>query len=263
MARVYPVSQTGNAMPSSRPDRTVTRLPAYDYRQPGAYFVTICTREKRPHFGRVAGDRVQLSAAGRIAWACWQSIPDRFPHAIPDAFVAMPDHVHGILVITEMPQTRRDTACRVLHSDRAPSSVDTPGHPYSDRAPSSADTAGHPYSDRAPSSVDTAGHLHSDRAPSSADTADHPYSDRAPSSVDTACRVPTEGDGSESFARPIAGSLSTIVRSYKSAVTRLARAGGHADFGWQGRFYERIVRSRRELANVRRYIDENPSRWRG
>jgi hypothetical protein len=60
---------------------------------------------------------------------------------------------------------------------------------------------------------------------------------------------------------PNPGSISTIVRSYKSAVTQWARRNGCPDFAWQPRFYDRIVRNRRALRRIRRYIVANPTRW--
>lgn len=57
------------------------------------------------------------------------------------------------------------------------------------------------------------------------------------------------------------GSLSKIVQAYKAAVTRLARMEGFRDFAWQPRFYDHIVRDRRALQNIRRYIRENPQKW--
>lgn len=57
------------------------------------------------------------------------------------------------------------------------------------------------------------------------------------------------------------GSVPVIVRAYKSAVTRRVRRLGIAAFAWQARYHDRVIRSERELANVRRYIEQNPLRW--
>ena len=65
------------------------------------------------------------------------------------------------------------------------------------------------------------------------------------------------------FGGAIAGSLSTIMRQFKSMVTkrinRLRDTPG-ADV-WQRNFYERIVRNRTELNRIRRYIRQNPAEW--
>jgi len=60
---------------------------------------------------------------------------------------------------------------------------------------------------------------------------------------------------------PKPGSISTIIRSYKSAVTRWAGQNGYESFSWQARFYDRIIRDQQALAVVRAYILENPSKW--
>jgi REP element-mobilizing transposase RayT len=44
---------------------------------------------------------MQRNEWGQIAWDCWQAIPDHFPHVELDAYVVMPNHVHGIIVITD------------------------------------------------------------------------------------------------------------------------------------------------------------------
>ncbi len=80
--------------------RRSIRLKGHDYSQPGAYFVTICTRDRASLFGHVVNGEMRLNEPGEIAWRCWEDIPDHFPLVQLDAFVVMPNHVHGIIVIT-------------------------------------------------------------------------------------------------------------------------------------------------------------------
>jgi REP element-mobilizing transposase RayT len=95
---------------SSHPDRSglrvphhrrTIRLPGYDDAQPGTYFVTICTRHRRHLFGEIIDRRLHLNARGWWARRCWLEIPRHFRHVELDAFVIMPDHVHGIIRITD------------------------------------------------------------------------------------------------------------------------------------------------------------------
>ena len=79
--------------------RRSIRLHRYDYTRPGAYFVTICANERRSIFGAVRNGSMVLSEAGRIAEGCWLAIPEHFPNVSLDAFVIMPDHLHGIIVL--------------------------------------------------------------------------------------------------------------------------------------------------------------------
>lgn len=60
---------------------------------------------------------------------------------------------------------------------------------------------------------------------------------------------------------PKANSLSTIIRSFKSAVTKRVKENGFTNFAWQTRFYDRIIRNEKELYKIRRYIEQNPLKW--
>jgi putative transposase len=79
--------------------RRSIRLKGYDYTQAGAYFVTICTKDRACLFGDVADGVMRLNQMGHIVRQCWLAIPNHVPHVLLDEFVVMPNHVHGILVI--------------------------------------------------------------------------------------------------------------------------------------------------------------------
>lgn len=80
-----------------------TRLPAWDYRNAGWYFVTICTQGKVCYFGHIVDGEMQLSAIGEKAYQYFMVIPQHFPNATVDEFVIMPNHVHAIIIILESP----------------------------------------------------------------------------------------------------------------------------------------------------------------
>ena len=75
--------------------------------------------------------------------------------------------------------------------------------------------------------------------------------------------VDGEWDLSQTMSKlsPKSGTLSVIVRSYKSSVTRWCRQYGDDIFRWQSRFYEIIIREEKSLNNIRRYIINNPQKW--
>lgn len=75
------------------------------------------------------------------------------------------------------------------------------------------------------------------------------------------CNVSTNVDPQMSVISPKKGSLSAIIRSYKSAVSYWCRENEHSDFGWQPRFHDRIIRNERELNAIRAYIHNNPGNW--
>jgi REP element-mobilizing transposase RayT len=164
--------------------RRSIRLRNYDYSQAGAYYVTICTRDRECLFGEIVDGEMRLNEMGQIITGCWDESPNHFPNVKLDAFVVMPNHVHGIIVIVET-------------SDSG--------------------------------------------------------------SVGARHAVPLQ----RSFGQPISGSLPTIIRSFKSAVTR--RINEMRDTPgmpvWQRNYYEHVIRNNRELDRVRRYIAGNPARW--
>jgi len=172
------------------PRRKPMRLKGWDYRRPGAYFVTICTHRRKCLFGRVVDDAMRLNACGEIAKTCWQAIPDHYAMARIDEYVIMPNHVHGI-VFHEI-----DLASLV----GARHAVPLHGSPY---------------------------------------------------------------DETGGFGQPDPDSLSTIIRSYKSSVTRYINqyCGTPGERVWQRGYYDHIVRDAADLAAVCRYIRDNPLAW--
>ncbi|MCX8102864.1 MAG: transposase [Candidatus Bipolaricaulota bacterium] len=79
--------------------RRSIRLKGYDYAQAGAYFVTVCTRDRVYWFGEVIDNQMHLNQAGQIVLTMWEELPERFPEIAIDAHVIMPNHVHGIVWI--------------------------------------------------------------------------------------------------------------------------------------------------------------------
>jgi putative transposase len=175
-------------------NRRSIRLPRYNYAQPGAYFVTICIHDrKRNLFGDVVDGKMVLNDAGKIANKCWMEIPEHFPHVKLDEYAVLPNHIHGIICLTN----RRGTACRALMNDDG---------------------------------LDSG----------------------------TACRAPT--GMIEQFGKPTIDTIPTIIRSYKSAVSKQIHKSDKK-FKWQRNYYERIIRNEMSLLFVRKYICENPVHW--
>ena len=79
--------------------RQSIRLRQYDYSRPGAYFVTICVREKECVLGDIVDGEMQLSEWGQIGHALWDEIPEHFPNVSIDCRVTMPNHGHAIIKI--------------------------------------------------------------------------------------------------------------------------------------------------------------------
>jgi putative transposase len=94
--------ETNLAMqPNETHRRRSLRLQGYDYAQAGAYFVTICTQDRKCLFGEVADGAMRLNDAGHMAAAVWSNMLEHFPKIELDMFVVMPNHLHGIIVLSE------------------------------------------------------------------------------------------------------------------------------------------------------------------
>jgi REP element-mobilizing transposase RayT len=108
--------------------RRSIRWKGYDYSLRGLYFLTICAHARAMLFGRVADGRCNLSRAGEIVSQCWQELPQRFAAVALDAFVVMPNHLHGVLAIMD-PRFRADRAdaTQKVTELGAASSAPTPG----------------------------------------------------------------------------------------------------------------------------------------
>ena len=189
------------------------RLQGWDYRWEGAYFITICTKNREHYFGHIVdtlhrnvsipmdcnvsiptdrnvsnnlptnlfNNEMQLNEMGKIAYDFWMEIPQHFPHITLDAFVVMPNHVHGILILE--------------------------------------------------------GNI----------------TDKVKSTVSTKNQFMTS-------ISPKSGSISTIVRSYKSVVSKHIHKF-NLDFGWQSLFHDHIIRDSKSFDNIQNYIITNPQRW--
>lgn len=87
------------------PQRKTVRLKGYDYSAPGAYFITICVQGRRCILSQItvgeglAPPVVCLTEKGKLAEEQIQRIPVRFPTAIVDKYVIMPNHIHLILTL--------------------------------------------------------------------------------------------------------------------------------------------------------------------
>lgn len=197
------------------------RMRGWDYTSTGQYFVTICTFEKMPWLGNIRGGRVRLSDIGTTVNACWHAIPRHHPHVALDAFVVMPDHIHGIVVIG-----KRDAIHDTLNNE----SVET-------RHVASLPTA-------SPSTSPTAS---PSASPSASPTA-------SPTTFPRTFRPNV-------FGPLRSGSLQSIIHSFKAAVTRQCRQMGKMEFHWQPRYHDHCIRTPRELSAIRRYIRRNPAAW--
>jgi putative transposase len=204
--------------------RRSIRLKGYDYTGKGAYYFTICCHQRRCLLGEIKDDVMHLNLVGATVKAVWDSLPRHFPLIELDAFVVMPNHVHGIIVITDSAgncnpnrNNNRNSNCR--GEAFVPGCNNTP--------PQFSST-----------------------------NADAPY-------VATASLTPFPGCNNTPPPRGTqSGSIGAILQNFKSVATRrVNRITRNLGTLWQRNYYEEIIRNEKAYENIRRYIVENPLSW--
>ena len=96
------MSSSNNGFVSRNTREAITsrlRLRNHDYREPGAYFLTLCLNDGQSLLGSIADSVMTLSPAGDMIAACWEIIPQRHPTADLLGYVVMPNHIHGIVIL--------------------------------------------------------------------------------------------------------------------------------------------------------------------
>ncbi|MCY4020498.1 MAG: transposase [Chloroflexi bacterium] len=164
--------------------RRSIRLRGYDYRKGGVYFVTICAYRKLKLFGSIIDGEMALSPLGEIACEEWRHIARARSNVELDRYVVMPNHLHGLFIVTGGHEDNLGQGAKSRHVERRP-------------------------------------------------------------------RLP-------------AGSLGAIISQYKAAVSRRAWSGliCRSQRIWQRNYFDHILRDESSLNEIRKYIIENPARWR-
>jgi putative transposase len=88
------------------PQRKRLRLSGYSYAHPGSYFVTVVTYGRLCHFGRIEAGMMRLNHAGTMVDRWWCELAIRFPGIGVSPYVVMPNHLHGVITIHDVPTTQ-------------------------------------------------------------------------------------------------------------------------------------------------------------
>jgi len=169
------------------------RLQNWNYSWDAAYFITICTQNRKHFFGNIVDNYIELSPAGVLANLFWYEIRNHTKNVELGEFVVMPNHIHGVINLTS-------------------------------------------------STVSTVKTRH----------ALSPHQQHALS--------PQKTIGQKRYQNQGKNTVSSIIGSYKSAVTKQAHCMG-IDFAWQSRFYDHIIRDEKSYDRIKKYIIENPMKW--
>jgi putative transposase len=254
------------------------RLRGRDYSQPGHYFVTICSHDMTCLFGDIIDGQMQPNYLGQIVQAHWLQLPSHFTNLKLEAWQLMPNHLHGILILTPPePATVRANKARL--DVRAESGTDVA--PYSplhrsQNVPSESESTVAPYSPLHPrpnvpseseSSVAPYSPLHrGQNVPSESESSVAPYSPLRPrpnESVDdnTPFAPLRQPDSGPHGTTP--GSIGAIIQSFKRTTTvTIRRITRDPEIRvWQRDYYDHIVGDHADLIRIRKYIVQNPARW--
>jgi len=87
-----------------------------DYRAPAFYMVTITTHNRRPWFGTCENNQCTLNPDGWLVHNLWHRIPQDYPQIAVSTLCIMPDHLHGILRVTEHMEKPLGVAIRAFKS---------------------------------------------------------------------------------------------------------------------------------------------------
>lgn len=196
----------------------------WDYKNDGAYFITFCTHNRGHYFGECKNGMMTLSTMGAIVQGFWYEIPKHFPSVTLGAFQVMPNHIHGILFIDK-------------------------GNKESPPADAGGDRSGETGRETdVETDLET---LQCNVFTNISGSPDVPENPAIP---------PTNGFYSR--ISPKAGSLSVILRSFKSVCTKhIYQAFPDTDFDWLERFWDRIIRDEEAFITITNYIINNPKKW--
>jgi putative transposase len=92
-----------------------TRLIDWDYRRDAAYFITICTANHTCYFGEIENGKMRLSNVGVLADVFWYDIKNHARNIRLGAYVVMPNHIHGIIILSSKIETLNEPSVETLH----------------------------------------------------------------------------------------------------------------------------------------------------
>lgn len=222
--------------------RKSIRLNEYDYSQQGAYFVTICTQNNKHLFGKIISGKMELNNAGIMIKTIWNELPTKFDNIILDESIIMPNHTHGIIIITpDTPKPSTGEPCVRPHTTQYTSPNPTqyiPPNPTKTSPKTNKNHTNKKYTYNIHTEKNHTGNTH------------------------------TKGDNKDRPYGTSTGSLGRIIQAFKSITTHEytinVKQNGWKPFPgklWHRNYWEHIVRDENELNRIRQYIQNNPVKW--
>lgn len=239
-------------------ERKPNRLKGYDYSQGGSYFVTICTKNRADHFGEINNGEMILNDCGKISDDMFKGLENIHKNIILDKYVVMPNHIHGIIIITDpivgdannfTNPTVGDASSRLSKTERKlknggenpASRTITQMRPVKDVISNCNIYVG----DAFPKLIkknqllkNGVENLNAKNIPK--------------------MRPLPENDIEYDRTKML---LSKIIQKYKAEVTKRIKKISKLTKIWQRSFYEHIIRNEKSYNNIWEYIHYNPLKW--
>ena len=195
----------------------------HDYKG-GSYFVTICTQDRDPYFGRIIDGQIIYSDLGLSANNCLQQIPSHFPDAEIPEWIVMPNHIHAIIIINAPVVETQNLASQIRQK--------TNHSETQNLASQIRQKTNHSETQNLASPKQMSIH-HSE----------------------------TQNFASLQKFGPQSRNLASIIRGFKIGVTKYANEH-NLSFAWQPRFHDHIIRNQYEMNRIGDYINNNVARWK-
>ena len=206
------------------------RLQNWDYRWDSSYFITICA--KKNYFGEIQNNKMHLSPIGVLADVFWFEIKNHAKNVLLESFVVMPNHIHGIITLNGgwMDDNYMDDGIVGMGNFIG--------------------------------NGDSVGNVHSVGIGHALSLQNHTQNNEYKQNINN---IPWDTNnrktiGQKRFQNIGKNSISSIVGSYKSAVTKHTRRLGF-EFEWQKLFYENKIRNEESHDNITNYIKNNVVNW--
>ncbi len=200
------------------------RLKGYDYTLNGAYFITICTKNRKHYFGEIINHKMVLNELGTLATEEWQKSGIIRNNIIIDEFIVMPNHIHGIVFLNNNIQPNNDK----LNDGERNGDERNDGERNDGR-----DVLAKRLYENANENEN-------------ANKNENKY----------------RGNHKKmSEISPSKKSISVMIRFFKRQ-TSIYGKKINPDFQWQSNYYDHIVRNDKALNDIRKYIINNPRNWK-
>ena len=217
----------GDEMDKELPKRKPTRLHYFDYNSQGAYFITICTENRRKMLSRIVGcdvlgapKNVELLQCGKVVEKVISQLNQHYENIDVDKYVIMPNHIHLLL------RVRGNGAPRTSHPTEKDAIVQESGAPRTSH-PTEKDAI-----------------VQENGAPRTSHPTEKDAIDR--------------GNGAPRTSHPTR-QVSTV-SSFVSTLKRFCNKEIGENI-WQISFYDHIIRDQEDYKNHIKYIKENPAQW--